>query len=51
MVWACDEKIGSLRREESDGNERESEERKTYENMVGQREGYQREASGGGGVE
>ena len=31
MVWACDEKKGTLRRKESDGNEgtREKEERKT----------------------
>ena len=32
MVWACDEKIGTLRRKEGDRNEStwEKEERKTY---------------------
>ena len=37
MVCVCDEKTGSLRRMEGDGNEntREKEERKTYEKMVG----------------
>ena len=41
MVRACDEKIGTLRRKEGDGNEStgETEERKTKEKMVGQSKG------------
>ena len=39
--WACDEKRGTLRRKEGDGNEStsENEERKAKENIVGQSEG------------
>ena len=38
MVWAGDEKRGTLRRKEGDRNEstREKEKRKTSEKMVGQ---------------
>ena len=37
VVWACDERRGTLRRKEGDGIEStwEKEERKTYEKMVG----------------
>ena len=39
--WACDEKIGALRRKEGDGKEstRETEERKPEEKMAGQSKG------------
>ena len=51
MVWACDEKRGTLSRKEDDGNESrtgEKEERKTSAKMVGQSKGrYQREGSVG----
>ena len=41
MVWACDEKRGTLRRKEGNGTEStgEKEEMKTKEKMVGQSEG------------
>ena len=41
VVWACDEKRGTLRRKEDDGNEstKEKEERKTEEKMAGQSKG------------
>ena len=41
MVWACDEKRGTLRRKERDGNESsmEKEENKAKEKMVGQSKG------------
>ena len=41
MIWACDEKIGALRRKEGNGNEktREKDDRKTLEKMDGQSKG------------
>ena len=50
MVWACDEKRGTLRMKEGNGNEStgEKEERKTYDKIVGQSKGgHQREGNVG----
>ena len=39
MVWACDEKRGTLSRKEGDGNESTGEKEETKEKMVGKSKG------------